>query len=133
MASDFQDSPRKHHRSPSDDDSPEHTKRHKHRHHRHHRRHRHYHRHSNSKHDDVKKDEIDAKNREEVVENTTKRPLVDYDMEEGEIVEDEVADEIAEKKIGSDVESGEFKASDLRSDVDDSNMVCVLISPFLFC
>ncbi|XP_057528656.1 uncharacterized protein LOC130807464 [Amaranthus tricolor] len=122
MASDFQDSPRKHHRSPSDDDSPEHTKRHKHRHHRHHRRHRHYHRHSNSKHDDVKKDEIDAKNREEVVENTTKRPLVDYDMEEGEIVEDEVADEIAEKKIGSDVESGEFKASDLRSDVDDSNM-----------
>ncbi|XP_021854061.1 uncharacterized protein [Spinacia oleracea] len=107
MATDSQDSHRKHSRSLTDDDSPEKSKRHKHRHH---RRHRHHHRRS-SKH---KKDEIKAENVEEVAEEVTKPPhLVDYDMEEGEIVDDEggvVAE--AEKKVGSDVESGEFKAGD---------------------
>ncbi|XP_010681582.2 uncharacterized protein LOC104896524 [Beta vulgaris subsp. vulgaris] len=121
MASDSQDSDRKHRRSPSEDDSPENSKRHKHRHHRHHRRHRHHHRRSSSKHEDSKKDELKAEIREEVVEEVreivSKRPpLFDSDMEEGEIVEEEgalVAEaENDEKKIVSDVESGEFEAGD---------------------
>lgn len=135
MASDSQDSDRKHRRSPSEDDSPENSKRHKHRHHRHHRRHRHHHRRSSSKHEDSKKDELKAEIREEVVEEVreivSKRPpLFDSDMEEGEIVEEEgalVAEaENDEKKIVSDVESGEFEAG------DDSYMVCVLISSIFF-
>ncbi|XP_021754267.1 serine/threonine-protein kinase prpf4B-like [Chenopodium quinoa] len=118
MASDSHDSHRKHSRSSSNDDSPEKSKRHKHRHHRHHRRHRHHHRHSSSKHGDAKKDEIEVVNREEVVEEVTKpAPLVDYDdMEEGEIVDDEGVPgaevDSFDKKVGSDVESGEFKAGD---------------------
>ncbi|KAL9232270.1 hypothetical protein vseg_007398 [Gypsophila vaccaria] len=92
MASDSQDdSHRKHNRSPSDVDSPENSKRRKHRHH---RRHRRRHRHHRSKHDD----EI------AVVKSA------DYDMEEGEIVEDEVND----PKGDSDLESGELNDGYMR-------------------
>ncbi|KAL2905056.1 Serine/threonine-protein kinase PRP4-like protein [Bienertia sinuspersici] len=121
MASDSQDSHRKHRRSPSDEESPENSKRHKHRHHRHHRRHRHHHRHSSSKHGNAKKEERKEELVEEVVENVTKHSrLHDYDMEEGEIVDDEA--EVAEKKVESDVESGEFMAADGATDFDDSYM-----------
>lgn len=61
---------------------------------------------------------------EEVREFVTKMPPPpDYDMEEGEIVDDEgpLVSE-PEKKVGSDVESGEFNAADVRSDLDDSHM-----------
>ncbi|XP_074327196.1 uncharacterized protein LOC141665113 isoform X2 [Apium graveolens] len=82
----------KHHRN-SDDESEKISKRHKHRHHHHHRRHKHHHR--SKKHDDIQID--DVANGEDalapvpapavVVSNGNWQP--DYDMEEGEIVDDD--------------------------------------------
>ncbi|KAK6931485.1 Protein kinase domain [Dillenia turbinata] len=108
MASDKQESKRKQHRSP-DGELEESSKRHKHQHRHHHRRHRSRHR------DETKKREVETKNEEEDLKRENLPPLPppppvinrkDYDMEEGEIVEDD--EEFAKKKSDSDVESGEI-------------------------
>ncbi|KAH9626811.1 hypothetical protein KSS87_002457, partial [Heliosperma pusillum] len=122
MADDSLDSNRKHHRSQTDDESPEKSKRHKHRHHRrHHRRHRHH----RSKHGEEKKDEIEL----EIKEDTgIVAKSGDYDMEEGEIVEElgvfVVNDDVVDNKVASDLESGELDDRDMRgvADMDSSPM-----------
>lgn len=122
MTSDSQDSRRKHRRSPSDDDSPEDSKRHKHRHHR--RRHRHHHRHSSKRRDEEKNKADEIEGDLEGMREIVVPPPADYDMEEGEIVDDEgpiIADiETANKKVDSDVESGEFKVVEGQTEFDDS-------------
>ncbi|KAI3730570.1 hypothetical protein L1987_61741 [Smallanthus sonchifolius] len=99
MASDNEE--RKHRRT-SDDESEEPSKRRKHRHHR-----RRHHRHHSRKHEDK---------REEDEEEATDMPpppppaslRTDYDMEEGEIVEEDGVD-LGKKTADSDSESGEIK------------------------
>ncbi|CAI9296745.1 unnamed protein product [Lactuca saligna] len=107
MASDNKE--RKHRRS-SDDESEEPSKRRKHRHHR--RRHHRHHSRKHDKHED---------RREEGEEETTDMPppplpllpsansQPDYDMEEGEILEEDGADVGVKKTADSDAESGEIK------------------------
>ncbi|GAB4840275.1 hypothetical protein Ancab_021039 [Ancistrocladus abbreviatus] len=148
MASDSQDvSHHKHRRSPSDDESLEHSKRHKHRHHHRHHRHRRHHRHSSSsgskKHDEDKKDEVEERNgngqkirevqEEQVVVETVNLVVVDktradYDMEEGEIIEDEELYagnvEIGNKIVSSDVESGEIAAMGAPIEFGNSDKKC---------
>ncbi|GAB4828885.1 hypothetical protein Ancab_018545 [Ancistrocladus abbreviatus] len=143
MATDSHDTCRKHRRSLSDDESQEHTKRHKHRHHRHRR---HHHRHfSNScseKRDEDRKEEVEARNghemkilevaeEEEVAVKETINPVVvhkaraDYDMEEGEIIEEEehcAGDvEIVNNIAGCDEESGEIAVIGAPSEFGNSD------------
>ncbi|KAL8258149.1 hypothetical protein R6Q59_030190 [Mikania micrantha] len=102
MASD--DEERKHRRT-SDDESEEPSKRRKHRHHR-----RRHHRHHSRKHekDEDKREEDD----EEAMDMPPPPPpanlRTDYDMEEGEIVEEDGGD-VGRKIVDSDAESGEIK------------------------
>ncbi|PIN05947.1 U4/U6-associated splicing factor PRP4 [Handroanthus impetiginosus] len=143
MASDSSEPPRrKHHRSSSTDDAEERSKRRKHRHHRH--RHHHHHRHrsnrdkeetteitteelGNEKVDGIeveeKKLERDGDERrdasgEVLVPNGSGFVGVDYEMEEGEIVEEDgLVDFVNEdskkskKNFHSDVESGEIETN----------------------
>lgn len=125
MASDHQEPSRRKHRRNSDDESEEPSKRHKHRHH--HRRHRH---HRNRKHEEEIGTKHDAEEKSQlsprlpptvVVSNGNWRP--DYDMEEGEILEEDQAFVVGEnkKQDSSDVESGEIKAA---AAITNKNMVC---------
>lgn len=86
MASDTPDSHRrKHRRSPSDDEEiDKSSKRHKHRHH----KHRH-HRHRSKKHEDEGKDGV-----EDPLPLPPSVPRPDDDVEEGEILDEELAAEI---------------------------------------
>ncbi|KAA8532722.1 hypothetical protein F0562_032755 [Nyssa sinensis] len=132
MASDTQDFFRRRHRRSSDDESEEPSKRRKHRHH--HRHHRHSSRKQEEDETKCEEEEIIADKREDiallppppivgVVSGLNWRP--DYDMEEGEIVEDEglgVGDGDTVKKGDSDVESGEFNAVEVRGESDNYNM-----------
>ncbi|PWA95172.1 hypothetical protein CTI12_AA046940 [Artemisia annua] len=96
MATDTDD--HKHRRS-SDEESEEPSKRRKH--HRHHRR-KHHHRHHSRKHEEDKVDD------ESAAPATAVDSRLDYDMEEGEIVEEgEVV--MVKKMNDSDAESGEIK------------------------
>ncbi|KAL0430112.1 UNVERIFIED_CONTAM: Serine/threonine-protein kinase PRP4 [Sesamum radiatum] len=139
---------RKHHRSSSTDDAEERSKRRKHRHHRHRHRH-HHHRHRSSKdkeettavaieESEVEKiDEIQVEERLEKIGDEDDGALgevlvsggsgfagVDYEMEEGEIVEDDGLVDFGKdsdkpkKNLHSDVESGEIETNGY----DDSNM-----------
>lgn len=102
MASDREE--RKHRRS-SDDESEEPSKRRKHRHHR--RRHHRHHSRKHEKHEDKREDGV-----EEVTDMPPPPPPSanpDYDMEEGEIVEEDGADLGRKKTADSDAESGEIK------------------------
>lgn len=139
MASDTPDSKRKHRRS-SDDDADDSSKRRKHRHHHHHRRHRHSSRKHEAEGEGKHEAEGDGKHAAEdfvalpspqpaatvvaVVSGSNWRP--DYDMEEGEIVEEEGfgagGDAIEKKKSDSDVESGEIKALEVRDVSDVQNL-----------
>ncbi|XAR72372.1 Non-specific serine/threonine protein kinase [Bertholletia excelsa] len=142
MASDSQEPTRRKHRHSSDDESDEPSKRRKQRHHRHHR----HHRHSSRKHvnDEAKREEEvevgDERKPEEEEEaafppaspppppfihpGPSSRP--DYDMEEGEIVEDEGFGggdaDTSIKRTDSDVESGEIKGADVRGEPDNCKM-----------
>ena len=140
MASDTPDSKRKHRRS-SDDDADDSSKRRKHRHHHHHRRHRHSSRKHEAEGEGKHEAEGDGKHAAEdfvalpspqpaatvvaVVSGSNWRP--DYDMEEGEIVEEEGfgagGDAIEKRKSDSDVESGEIKALEVRDVSDVQNLV----------
>ncbi|KAK4410330.1 Serine/threonine-protein kinase PRP4 [Sesamum angolense] len=139
---------RKHHRSSSTDDAEERSKRRKHRHHRHRHRH-HHHRHRSSKDKEEttavafeelegeKIDEIQVEERlgkigdeddgavgEVLVSGGSGFAGVDYEMEEGEIVEDDGLVDFgkdsdkSKKNLHSDVESGEIETNGY----DDSNM-----------
>lgn len=139
MASDTPDSKRKHRRS-SDDDADDSSKRRKHRHHHHHRRHRHSSRKHEAEGEGKHEAEGDGKHAAEdfvalpspqpaatvvaVVSGSNWRP--DYDMEEGEIVEEEGfgagGDAIEKRKSDSDVESGEIKALEVRDVSDVQNL-----------
>ena len=130
MASDTQDSKRKHRRS-SDDDAVDSSKRRKHRHHHHHRRHRH----GSRKHEAEGEGKHEAEGKretEDFVAPPTPQPAAtvvavlsgsnwrpDYDMEEGEILEEEGfgvgSDAIEKKKTDSDAESGEIKGPKVRN------------------
>lgn len=90
----------KHHRN-SDDDSEKTSKRHKHRHHHHHHHRRHKHHHRSKKHDETQIDDVaDVENASAppavVVSNGNWQP--EYDMEEGEIVDDDCGID-TEKKV----------------------------------
>ncbi|KAA8529183.1 hypothetical protein F0562_034018 [Nyssa sinensis] len=131
MARDTQDLSRLKHRRSSADKSDEPSKRRKHRHHRHSSRRKHE--------EDETKREVEIKEEEEVIktdkgEDVTlpaRPPLVgvvsgsnsppDYDMEEGEIVEDEGfgGDDTAKKKGGDDLESGEIRTVEVRGQSDN--------------
>lgn len=136
----------KHHRSPSDDenDSQGQSKRRKHRHHRHHRHHhRHHHR---SKKQDTVEDAtqieagIEGKEKRQGDRNVSDSDMndtvangppiggigsganglslgIDYDMEEGEIIEEVEGsvegDDWKKKGFDSDVEAGEVKGSNV--------------------
>ncbi|XP_011077099.1 serine/threonine-protein kinase prpf4B [Sesamum indicum] len=139
---------RKHHRSSSTDDAEERSKRRKHRHHRHRHRH-HHHRHRSSKDKEettavtieelegVQIDEIHVEERMDKIGDDDDGALgevlvsggsgfagVDYEMEEGEIVEDDGLVDFgkdsdkSKKNLHSDVESGEIETNGY----DDSNM-----------
>ncbi|KAL0424770.1 UNVERIFIED_CONTAM: Serine/threonine-protein kinase PRP4 [Sesamum radiatum] len=139
---------RKHHRSSSTDDAEERSKRRKHRHHRHRHRH-HHHRHRSSKDKEEttavaveelegeKIDEIQVEERLEKIGDEDDGAVgevlvsggsgfagVDYEMEEGEIVEDDGLVDFgkdsdkSKKNLHSDVESGEIETNGY----DDSNM-----------
>ncbi|TMW93629.1 hypothetical protein EJD97_011365 [Solanum chilense] len=131
MASDSNEpSRRKHHRSsPSDEDTGEPLKRRKHRHH--HRHHRH-HRHHSKKHlekSDSKSEKEMVKSKSEI-ENGGKPGEemkigtvvgvstlgIDYDMEEGEIIEDDVVDTAA---VG---DADEITVTEKLGNEDDLNM-----------
>lgn len=126
MASDTaQDSHRK--RRSSDDELEEVSKRRKHRHH-HHRHHRH---HRSRKAEDEPKNEggdiIVSSPAPVVLSGVNSRP--DYDMEEGEIVEEGEGyggiggdEEVERKKIDSDAESGEIKLLDAGDASHDQNL-----------
>ncbi|GFP94602.1 serine/threonine-protein kinase prp4 homolog [Phtheirospermum japonicum] len=149
MASDSSETTRrKHHRPSSTDDAEEHSKRRKHRHH---HRHRHHRRHRSGKDkeetssiaeglESPKIDEIVAEPwklvnngddgggslDEVLVPNGLGVDGVDYDMEEGEIVEDDglvgsvnADGEQSKKNLNSDIELGEIETNGY----DDSNMV----------
>nr|XP_017234883.1 PREDICTED: serine/threonine-protein kinase prpf4B [Daucus carota subsp. sativus] len=113
----------KHHRN-SADESERTSKRHKHRHH-HHRRHKHHHR--SKKHDDIEiKDVADVENASApvpplaVVSNGNWQP--DYDMEEGEIVDDDRDD--TDKKLDCSIQLTEAGGVALDGDgfnVEDQN------------
>lgn len=159
---------RKHRRSPSDDennDAEAPSKRRKHRHHKHHRHHRHHHHHRSKKEDRVEDATAEAEiemeenleeerksNENAVVDaatgGTTSAAVIsgsvlgiDYDMEEGEIVDEGECggggsridgDEVKkEKERGSDVESGEIGAVH-GGHSDNSHMVCSDTPCFLF-
>lgn len=149
MASDTQDSKRKHRRS-SDDDADDSSKRRKHRHHHHHHR---RHRHSSRKHEAEGggKHEAEGEGKHEtedfvapqsphpaatvvaVVPSSNWRP--DYDMEEGEIVEEEgfgVDSDAIETKNDSDAESGEIKAPEVRDVCDVQSLVGPAFRSLLF-
>lgn len=132
MATDHHDHSRRKHRRHTDDESEEPSKRHKH-----HRRHRH-HRHRKHNESETKRD-ADEKTKlsplpaptaaVDVVSNGNWRP--DYDMEEGEILEEDEALIVREgKKIeASDGESGEFTAAVATS---VKNTVCYNYPCFIF-
>ncbi|XP_047340782.1 serine/threonine-protein kinase prpf4B-like isoform X2 [Impatiens glandulifera] len=108
MAGDSQDSSRRKHRRLTDDESEDSSKRRKHRHH--HRRHR-DHRHSSRK----REGEDDISNEKEhklEAEIMTTLPTggMDYDMEEGEIVDDVGALKV---RLDSDVDYGEIKVAEV--------------------
>lgn len=125
MAIDKYEPSRRKHRRNSHDESEEPSKRHKHRHHRRRRHHK------------IRNqgDEVEAKNDGEgeakpntpppatidVVANGNWRP--DYDMEEGEILEE---DEASKNPETSDRESGEIRAAVA---IIDNNTVC-FVSPY---
>ncbi|KAF5794123.1 putative protein kinase CMGC-DYRK-PRP4 family [Helianthus annuus] len=95
------------HRRTSDDESEEPSKRHKHRHH-HRRRH---HRHHSRKHDDIREEEDDEQITDMPPPSLPPLPVnrtVEYDMEEGEIVEEDGGDVVVKKVADSDAESGEI-------------------------
>ncbi|KAK6134076.1 hypothetical protein DH2020_032173 [Rehmannia glutinosa] len=149
MASDSSETTRrKHHRPSSTDDAEEHSKRRKHRHH---HRHRHHRRHRSSKDkeettaiateelENKKIDEIEVEARklenngdegggslgEVLVSGGTGFAGVDYEMEEGEIVEDDglvdyvnADSEKSKENLHSDIELGEIETNGY----DDSNM-----------
>ncbi|XP_075507038.1 uncharacterized protein LOC142543572 isoform X1 [Primulina tabacum] len=133
MATDSEPTRRKHHRSSSPDNADEHSKRRKHRHHRH-RHHRHKSKQDNEEvpNDElvvgrIENDEVEDRklgNSEDesgavgdvVVSNGFRFIGVDYEMEEGEIVEDDDLGsyvhgefEKSKKNLDSDLESGEIK------------------------
>ncbi|GMH01880.1 hypothetical protein Nepgr_003719 [Nepenthes gracilis] len=132
MADDSLDSCHKHQRSPRDDELQDHSKRHKHRHHHNRRRHC---RHS-MKHDEEPQGKIEASNGEvnevEVEDiNGTAPPVLldktraDYDVEEGEIIEDdEFCDGnggIGNRTADSDVEPGEIASVGARNELENSD------------
>ncbi|GAB2297050.1 hypothetical protein Dimus_031153 [Dionaea muscipula] len=142
MAIDSPDSAHKHRRSHSDDEQQEHPKRHKHRrhHHRSHRRHSHHKSSRNTTSGGEKRDEETKADSETMIGELMAKVRVeeakeivppavlnkakaDYDMEEGEIVDDDAfsigAAEIENKTIDSDVESGEITA---RTELENSDM-----------
>lgn len=141
---------RKHHRSSSNDDAEERSKRRKHRHS---HKHRHHHRHRSNKDkegtpvpvseefESEKTDDIEVEKRkfedngdesagslgEVLVSTGSKLAGLDYEMEEGEIVDEDglaafVNDGLEKSKnnLNSDVEFGEIEMTGY----DDSNMVC---------
>ncbi|GAB2280090.1 hypothetical protein Dimus_014727 [Dionaea muscipula] len=128
MATDSADSRCKHRRSPSVDESQEHSKRHKHgHHHRSHRRHGHHKSRSTSsrKSDEKTKGDSETRNGELITDlvkdakeiappAVLNKIRVDYDMEEGEIVEDDPFFDgnaaIENETTRSSVESGEIAA-----------------------
>ncbi|XP_019164774.1 PREDICTED: serine/threonine-protein kinase prpf4B-like isoform X1 [Ipomoea nil] len=135
MTSDSSDpARRKHHRSShSDVETDEPSKRRKHGHHHHHHRRRH-HRHHGKKHEEidskleteVKEAEVETEGGKEVlgsgavgVAMSSSNLGIDYDMEEGEIIEDDVpptsaaydvAEDIENKKLSSDMDHHEAHA-----------------------
>ncbi|XP_059655531.1 uncharacterized protein LOC132302637 [Cornus florida] len=137
MASDKQAPSRHKHRRSSDDESEEPSKRRKHHRHRHHR-----HRHSSRKHEEDQtireeeikpdKDEIKHDEREDValpplegaVSGSNWQP--DYEMEEGEIVEDEdfggVDTDVVKKATDSDAEFVGVMAAEVHVEFDNHNM-----------
>ena len=136
MASESQDSRRKHRRSSSPDEEAERSsKRHKHRHH-HHR-----HRHRSKKHAEETKPQGEDINPNPPlpfpVSHVVNKSRLDDDVEEGEILEEEGfggggEDEIAKKKFESDDESGEIVAVRARDESDQPNLVCSGCSLILF-
>lgn len=130
MASESQDSHRKHRRSSSPDEEAERSsKRHKHRHH-HHR-----HRHRSKKHTEETKPQGEDINPIPnanpplpfPVPHVVNNSRLDDDVEEGEILEEEGfggggEDEIAKKKFESDDESGEIVAVRARDESDQPNL-----------
>ncbi|GMH27515.1 hypothetical protein Nepgr_029358 [Nepenthes gracilis] len=133
MANDSEDSRHKHRSSPGGEESREHSKRHKSRHHRHH--HRRHSRHS-KKHDEEMKEEIEERNevankveQEEVKEiaplGLLDKTRADYDMEEGEIIEDDDFcpgnGGIGNKDPVSDVEFGEIASAGARCEEGNSD------------
>ncbi|GAB2214640.1 hypothetical protein Droror1_Dr00019000 [Drosera rotundifolia] len=115
MAADSPDSNHKHRRSTPDHDEPqEPSKRPKH-------KHRHHHR-SNRRHRSSKNRDQESKGDEETATATANGDVVldkirvDYDMEEGEIVEEDVR--IGERMVGSDLESGEIEGLKETEDLD---------------
>lgn len=129
MASEAQDSHRKHRRaSSSDDEAEKSSKRHKHRHHHRHHRHRHG---SKKREGDVKPavDDIEAPLAAVLLSSSganSSRP--DEDVEEGEILEEEGVgghdDGVLKTTAGSDAESGEIEALGVRDQSDNRNLVC---------
>ncbi|KAK6921760.1 Protein kinase domain [Dillenia turbinata] len=119
MASDKHESKRKHRRSP-DNELEESSKRHKHHNRHHHRRHRSRHRDETKKREDEIRNEEEDLKREDLPSLPPPPPVIyrqDYDMEEGEIVEED--EEFAKKKPDSDVESGEIDS--LKALANDSD------------
>ncbi|KZV58548.1 hypothetical protein F511_12375 [Dorcoceras hygrometricum] len=150
MATDSEPTGRKHHRSASPDNTDEHSKRRKHRHHRH-RHHRHK---SKKDNEEVPTDELEVgrietdevKDRELgnsedesgavgdiSVLNGFRFTGVDYEMEEGEIVEEDDLSRYVEgefekskKNLDSDVESGEIQNlqdNDSNLEVSEDNVI----------
>ncbi|KAL6538942.1 hypothetical protein OROMI_025268 [Orobanche minor] len=143
MASDSSEQThRKHHRPSSTDDAEEHSKRHKHRHH---HRHRHHRRHRSRKDEEgtteIAREEMESSKIDEIevgsrkLENNAMGGVlvsggsgfagVDYEMEEGEIVEDDgvvnyvnAESDKSKKNLNSDIELREFETNGY----DDSNM-----------
>ncbi|KAK3008723.1 hypothetical protein RJ639_013126 [Escallonia herrerae] len=133
MASDDQDLSRQKHRRASDDEAEDSSKRRKHRHH-HHRHHRHHHRRNRGETEAKLKhgEEVGIKHEGEeavapppppvaapstvsVMSSASWRP--DYDMEEGEILEDEVFD-----AGGADVEASGIEAVEVQLDNDNTGL-----------
>ncbi|KAL8470602.1 hypothetical protein ACS0TY_033236 [Phlomoides rotata] len=128
---------RKHHRSSSNDDAEERSKRRKHRHHRH-RHHRHRSSRDKEEASEITRDELEGE-RIDYIEVEEKKleskgslgdvsvkqesgfAGVDYEMEEGEIVEDDVKEDFEKSKenLPSDVELGEETKT---NGCDDFNM-----------
>lgn len=136
MASDNKDDSRQKHRmSPDELSGEESSKRRKHSH-----RHRHHH-HSKRHRSSRKREEEATRDGEDVAPLVPPPPpvvtvasgatcLPDYDMEEGEIIEEQEEgginnDEITKNKLDSDVESGEIQRAGTVAYPDNRDMVCL--------